>query len=350
MRPFGPSVSAYGLSPWTAAACRRFCRPKRPPPAKSGDKPPHSKEAAPLRTYDLVRVALGLLLLTAATLKAWQLATGPVLSRGILDSRWLLVGVVELELLLGLWLLAGLLPRPTWAVALGCFSVFACVSLYKALAGQSSCGCFGRVQVNPWYTCGLDSAVVASLLRWRPDGVAPRASRDPCEVGTGRRPLRFGALGILAVFPLAGPAAAYMMGSYVDTTLSDAGDITGDGKAVVLDPERWPGKRFPLLPFIDIGGKLEKGEWLVMLYRNDCRKCQQALQDLPRMVCQSHASRVALIEVPPHANPEGPVDCRGVTITWGVLSDTLEWFGETPVVLRLNNGVVVERTWRYSRR
>jgi hypothetical protein len=160
----------------------------------------------------------------------------------------------------------------------------------------------------------------------------------------GQQATRLGAMAILAVFPLAGPPAAYVMGSYVEPTLSEAGDITGDGKTVVLDPERWLGKRFPLLPFIDIGGRLEKGDWLVILYRHDCPRCRAALRELSRIAREAHASRVALIEMPPHANAEDAVDCPGVTFARGALRDTVDWFVETPVVLRTKNGFVVDGT------
>jgi hypothetical protein len=106
--------------------------------------------------YDVVRIVLGVLLLSAAGLKAHQLATEPVLSTGLLDSRWLLMATVEFELLFGLWLLGNIWPKPTWAAALACFGLFTCVSLYKALSGYATCGCFGRVSVNPWYTATLD--------------------------------------------------------------------------------------------------------------------------------------------------------------------------------------------------
>ncbi len=118
--------------------------------------------------YDAVRVALGLLLLVAAALKAHQLATEPVIAPGILNSLWFLTAVVELELFFGLWLVAGLYPRQTWAVAVACFALFAGVSLFKGLSGAATCGCFGRVPVNPWWTLILDAAAVSALLFARP--------------------------------------------------------------------------------------------------------------------------------------------------------------------------------------
>jgi hypothetical protein len=99
--------------------------------------------------YDVVRIALGILLLTAAALKGHQLATEPVAETSLLTSRWFLITVVEFELFFGLWLLANLASRWTHRGALACFAVFTAVSLYKALSGDASCGCFGRVEVNP---------------------------------------------------------------------------------------------------------------------------------------------------------------------------------------------------------
>ena len=127
-------------------------------------------DANRLAAYDVVRIVLGLVLLTAAASKGHQLATEPVAATSLFTSRWFLIGVVEFELFFGLWLLAGLYPRSTWVTALLCFGGFACVSLYKALSGEASCGCFGKVSVNPWYTLMLDTAAVAALLCWRPNG------------------------------------------------------------------------------------------------------------------------------------------------------------------------------------
>lgn len=114
--------------------------------------------------YDAVRVALGLVLLVAAGLKAHQLATEPILGRGILNSPLFLIGLVEFELLLGVWLLFGLYPRYTRLAAVGVFAVFACVSLLQALRGQPTCGCFGKVAIDPWYTFAFDSVAVVCLL------------------------------------------------------------------------------------------------------------------------------------------------------------------------------------------
>ena len=130
--------------------------------------------AAEFTGYDVVRILLGLVLLTAAGLKGHQLATEPAVGTGLLDSRWFLIGVVEFELLFGLTLLAGIFPKSTWIAALACFACFAGVSAVKAVLGDASCGCFGRVPVNPWHTFGLDLTAIVALLRWQPPDAKPQ--------------------------------------------------------------------------------------------------------------------------------------------------------------------------------
>ncbi|KKK52835.1 hypothetical protein LCGC14_3100920, partial [marine sediment metagenome] len=93
--------------------------------------------------YDVVRLVLALILLAAAGLKAHQLATRPVSEVDVFSYRWSLIFQVQVELVLGLWLLSGLYRRRAWTVAIVCFAAFACIAFYKGVSGQASCGCFG---------------------------------------------------------------------------------------------------------------------------------------------------------------------------------------------------------------
>ena len=93
--------------------------------------------------------ALGTLLIVAAALKGHQLLTEPLANQDVWSYRPVLILLVECELALGLWLVSGLLPRLAWLTALACFSFFCVVTLYKALTGAASCGCFGAVRVPP---------------------------------------------------------------------------------------------------------------------------------------------------------------------------------------------------------
>ena len=74
--------------------------------------------ALPNSRSRIVLALLGLVLFGASVLKGHELATGPVAEDGLLTSRWFLVGLVELELALGLWLIVGLYPARSWLVVL----------------------------------------------------------------------------------------------------------------------------------------------------------------------------------------------------------------------------------------
>ena len=57
--------------------------------------------------YAAIRVILAAILISAAVLKGYQLATGPVLGTGLFSSRILLIAVVEFGWVVGARLLAG---------------------------------------------------------------------------------------------------------------------------------------------------------------------------------------------------------------------------------------------------
>lgn len=123
-----------------------------------------SKETWRQRIDRPVLLLAGSILLFAAVMKAWQLATVPILGEGLLHARWFNVLVVEFELFWGLGILFGLFPNLVRKATIGLFVLFAGVSLYKAISGEASCGCFGKAEVNPWWTVSLDTLITLLLL------------------------------------------------------------------------------------------------------------------------------------------------------------------------------------------
>jgi hypothetical protein len=117
----------------------------------------------------LVRIhvpsSLGLLLLTDAALKGWELYAAPLLEASMWSSRAFRIAALEAEGFLGLWLLSDLGARVVrWAV--GAFHVFFTLSLSRALAGEECCSCFGPVPIDPRWTAALDlAAFVVSLSK-----------------------------------------------------------------------------------------------------------------------------------------------------------------------------------------
>ncbi|MSQ95253.1 MAG: hypothetical protein EXR98_11950 [Gemmataceae bacterium] len=91
----------------------------------------------------------GTLLLAAAALKTWGLGVDPVGQMGLFSTPEVQMAVILFEVFLGLWLWSGMNPIGSWLAALATFTGFFGISLYLGLIGQTSYGCFGRVQTSP---------------------------------------------------------------------------------------------------------------------------------------------------------------------------------------------------------
>ena len=286
-----------------------------------------------IERYDVVRIILGLVLLTAAALKGYQLATEPTLEKGLLTSRWFLILEVEFEIAFGLLLLSGLYRRLTWVVAIACFSIFSLVTFDKGISGEATCGCFGEVEINPWYTLIFDLTAVITLLIFR-----PQRQHQPFHINL--RPTIILAVLVLLI----GLPSAHAMISYTPTIINENGFIEGNGNIVVLEPEKWIGKPLPLLKYIDIGNQLASGEWIVVLYHYDCLECQVAITKYEHLAYEwkkrSVNLQIALIEVPPYGNKTDSLVSVNSNCTRGHLNDNKEWFIKTPSVFQSANGMV----------
>lgn len=144
--------------------------------------------------FSYVRVVLGLVLLAAAGLKAYGLVFDPVSQDSFLASPRLVTAAIEIETLLGLWLLSGWSGRVARFATLGFFVILASVSFYLALTGQPSCGCLGPFTVKPWFIFAFDAAAILGLLTCSPRLVgefpsqAKAETREAVALNTGRNP------------------------------------------------------------------------------------------------------------------------------------------------------------------
>jgi hypothetical protein len=148
----------------------------------------------------------------------------------------------------------------------------------------------------------------------------------------------------LAVWFLLGAPVAFATWSQPAGTLTDLGEVLAGGRIVVLKPETWVGKRFPLVGFIDIGDRLCQGKWVVLLYHRDCPRCQEALAESRKAVgssmSASDTSQVAWIAMPPYGDsPDGDLSADG-RLVFGRLNVAKNWFASTPVEIVLSDGVV----------
>ncbi|GHT23051.1 hypothetical protein FACS189419_06470 [Planctomycetales bacterium] len=135
-----------------------------------------------------MRYIAAAIILTAALLKAHQLATVLILGEGFLHHRGFNLFVVEFELFFGIWLLFGLLPKLTWLATTALFLLFALVSFYKAISGEASCGCFGNVTVNPWFTTVFDLLIIGLLSVFHPLNMSFQMKEAVSEIAAVLKP------------------------------------------------------------------------------------------------------------------------------------------------------------------
>jgi len=207
---------------------------------------------------DIVLKLLGILLLTAAVLKGWQLLTEPIVDSYIWTHR-------PVELVLGIWLLSGRSKKTAWLAALLCFALFSAVPLYKSAAGAVSCGCFGSLYTNPRITLlAVYLPAVIALLVFRPG--REKVSARPSI-------LRFTAIFAVGLIPLGIATPVLAFNKPVGVTCSYE----------VLEPKTWVGKELPILEYIDIAESLKEGNWLVLLYHYDCPDCIETIPKYEQM-------------------------------------------------------------------
>lgn len=201
------------------------------------------------------------------------------------------------------------------------FAVFCSGSCFKWLVGAESCGCFGEVRVPPAVTFVLDLVVLAGLAYWQ-----------PLQTGFGKKGLALwfsvATAGVLAtiLIPLMAP-------DFVD---AEIGQTTSDGSMIVMMSASWIGKPVPIVKFIRGDHAYLTGNWQLILFHEDCGKCQRLIADL---ISTNPPMPVVMVEIPPYqALPRPDSD----QIQWRRLSDEKEWFVSAPIILDLRDGVVTK--------
>jgi hypothetical protein len=284
------------------------------------------------------RFVIAGILLLAAGLKAYQLATAPlppVVQSSVftpllelLNDRYFQMMVVVGEILFALVLIAGLWRSWTWLLSLLGFSVFTLVSLMKGLSGESSCGCFGTVTVNPWITATFDALMVGLLLvfRERIDWSFPPLDRKKV-------------LAVLLIWLVLAIPTMYAMLSLKQRPHAVLGTefIGVDGSVTfMLEPERWIGNEFPFWDRIDSQTlPIKQGEWLILIGRKQCEECHQLLE---RLVSQKHIP-VALLELSEGVQSLEEHTSDSAVSFHAILTLEPNWILLTPSLIRCYNGV-----------
>ena len=280
-----------------------------------------------------MRWIAGFLLVGAAVLKAAQLLNEPtVTTLHPLGSLYLPLQIGA-EFALGLLVLLGVYWRALRWFTVLLFSGFATYSLYLALNGAASCGCFGPVHVHPWTTFILDIGIVVGLLiASLRDLGALSASTNELETGTARSLMDRRQL--IAVIAGVGVVTTALLVRNTDRRTAVAQGISASkGGLVILETDKWIGQKLPIAEFVD--ADLSNGDWLAVLYRHDCPACHEAMPRYEELA--SMGQRVALIEIPPY----GKSSLLASACHSCQLKDDREWFVQTPVEIDLRDGIVV---------
>jgi hypothetical protein len=205
---------------------------------------------------------------------------------------------------------------------------YAAFALSKALSGAASCGCFGRVAVNPWVTFSLDLAALPAALL-----VARQAAEPPLR---RRFLVPRAALG-LAVLGVGLPGFLGMIHYH--------SAVKPDAALVALDPNDWVGKPWGLGQYLDCWPQLAHGRWAVLLYSWPCGHCFSAVRDYAELARQwaarGEAARVALVKTSPDEPPPGQFDLGPTPALHGQLGAPPEWFIASPTLVLLSDGRVV---------
>ena len=293
------------------------------------------KSKAYIITNRIVMYLAAVILLFAATTKYIMVMSVPVLSAGFFQSREFIIINIFLTTGLGIWLLCGLFIKAAHLLAILAYSVFALDNLYKILIGSASCGCFGRVEVNPWLTLlAINIPMLILLVSFRPVGEK--------------------------LFPPPFPKASHFFGTAIPTflllavlvysSLTFTPSVSTETYRLV-DHDSWVGTEFEMLLQIDVADELREGFCIILFYNNDCPNCREAVPIYSNMYDEMFSgdgsTKIAFIEKPPYGNPaDSPVPSDTQCIT-GKLDTTLKWYAASPLLVVIEDGIVL-KSWDYE--
>jgi len=273
----------------------------------------------------IVMTVAGLFLIGASILKSHQLLTEPIVSKGFWESWAFFVIQIPLEMGLGIWLVSGLFRKAGWLLGFLSFGFFIGVTLYKGITGEASCGCFGRIHVNPWITLSaIDIPLFILLGIFRPVGEKLLPPPWPSAK-------HFFSVAIPTFIILPVLAAALVF--YKPAEVTEEYEI--------VHPEKWAvGSEWLLLKHIDIAETINKGFAVVLMYHYDCPDCKEAIPYFEKINPDLAGNQitVAFVSIPPYGLPEEePVPAETACLK-GRLDESKEWIILTPLVVVLKDG------------
>jgi hypothetical protein len=297
----------------------------------------------------LARVIVPLWLATGAVLKLMDLSPTHLPAALIkwcgglgVDLMFVLRFEIAAELIVvGVMVL--LPPLARW-IGVAMLVVFVPVLIGDLLLGASSCGCFGAIKVSPWITLVTDVTFLFGLLvlgRKEPRLAMTRDLPTSKVLIAGVWSL----LSVAVAFGLSAPGATVpggIDGSVVESPGSAAPPLPADGY-YMPQYDDWIGRPFVELEVAkwsrNLPDDIAFGPQYVIFYRKDCEHCHELMM---LHFSGSPERRATAIAVPerdgfPTENIQ-PFDCPECGLA--ELPAGIDWFLQTPVLVRLADGVV----------
>ncbi len=259
-----------------------------------------------------------IILLISAVSKLIQLGLEPASPNLLFQTPLVHVLVICLELFFFSWLLSGVLSRVCRLATISLFSIFFAYLLVQLIIGEDNCGCFGSLTLPIKYMLFLDATLLCSLGLWTPN--PPKPSNFLKKTSAGM---------VGSVLMLATWIVFFGLPPIEKSVL---GDISGDGSTIFLRADRWIGKEFPLIEFLDNEVALS-GKKKLVIVKGDCPGCIELVDSL----IAANTGNIVYIEIPPKSSGYSER-----VENWYALSEGVRWFCKVPVILESENGVVTK--------
>ena len=293
----------------------------------------------------IARVLVPLWLATGAVLKLVDLSPAHLPAAMIkwcgglgIDLMFVLRFSIAFELIVaGVMVL--LPPLARW-VGVAVLAAFVPVLIGDIALGASSCGCFGAIKVSPWITIVTDvTFLLGMLILGRRE---PRLALTP-KLPTSRV-LGAGAFALASVvvafgLPAPTPTAGTGSGAAADGARSA---LPADG-FYMPQYQEWIGQDFRQLDVAswtrNLPDDIEMGAQYVIFFRKDCEHCHELMEIYFSGSLEQPTTAIAVPErggfPTENVQPFVCSDCRVAELPAGI-----DWFFQTPVLVRLADGVV----------
>jgi hypothetical protein len=289
----------------------------------------------------LARVLVPLYLLIGAVLKLVDASPSHL---PVAMVKWLgafnidLVFVLEFSIAVELTVVGvmWLLPRLARWIGVVMLGAFLPVLAGDVLMGASSCGCFGAVQVHPLITLAVDLSFFLGLLLL--------GRRVPSLALSDVLPtIRVVVAGVWTV-------ASFVIGFGLTGVFADTPEPGAGQQETALPPEGyympryedWIGQSWQEVPLSAwVSGapeNIDGGPRYVMFYRKDCEHCHELMEAFFSGPLDIPTTAIAVPErdgFPENEVPFACPDCSRAELPSGV-----DWFVQTPVLVRLADGIV----------